>query len=72
MSIYPYVLWGYHPRLKGPLGVVPIKLSGGDLGQVKAARRRYEHDYPGMKTGIYRSGDAPEGLRAQCKADGYQ
>lgn len=72
MPIYPYMLWGYHPRLCGPDGSVkPLKLSGGDMRHVKARRTGWERDYPGIVTGIYKTGVAPEGLRAQCKADGY-
>lgn len=72
-QIYRYMLWGYHPSLRGPAGVVPVKLAGGDrIGYLLRRARDYEASYPGIKTGIYTTGQPPEGLRAQCRADGYQ
>lgn len=65
------VLWGFHPRYKGPDGSVkPIKLTAGSLGwcRVEQASRTKAG---GWTLGIYAKGDAPEGLRAQCKEAGY-
>lgn len=67
--IYPYMLWGYHPRLRGPAGMIPVKLSGGSLRQCAAAGRRWTRDYPGIKLGTYPTGAAPIGLRLQCEIE---
>lgn len=61
-----WVLWGFHLRYTGPLGVVPIKLSGGTLRQVRADRNRRDAE-GGWTLGIYKSGDEPVGLREQCR-----
>jgi hypothetical protein len=60
-----YVLWGFHPNYGGPLGIVPIKISGGTLRQVRGDYAQRERD-DGWTLGIYLEGDEPVGLRLQC------
>lgn len=67
--IYPYMLWAFTPKLKGRDGsVVPIKIAGGTMREVKSRQKSFMRDYPDAVTSIYASGVAPVGLRAQCKA----
>lgn len=56
-----FTLWGY----KASYGLTePIRLSGGALRECRADQRMRESE-GGWLLGIYRQGDAPEGLRAQ-------
>jgi hypothetical protein len=61
-----WVLWGFHPNYGGPLGIVPLKLSGGTLRRVRGDQTRRERE-GGWTLGIYEAGQAPVGLRIQCR-----
>lgn len=72
MAIYDFMLWGWHPDYKGPDGsVIPIKLAGGSWLDVRAAMNQRKRESKLWRLDIYRSGVEPEGLIAQCIADGY-
>ncbi len=70
--IHDWVLWGFTPKWRSPDGTVqPLKVAAGTQREMRSRQKSFLKDYPDGTAGIYRSGDAPVGLRAQCKAAGY-
>lgn len=70
--IHDWVLWAFTPRWQGPNGTVqPLKVAAGTMKEMRTRQRSFHDDYRDGQSSIYRSGDAPVGLRAQCKAAGY-
>lgn len=66
--IHNYVLWGFHRLYLGPDGSMqPLRITAGSLAWCKV-EQSYRSRQGGWTMAIYRAGDAPTGLRAQCEA----
>jgi hypothetical protein len=66
-KVAEWVLWGFHPSYNGPMGVVPIKLAGGNRRSVNASRASRLREDDRWTLAVYPAGAEPVGLRILCR-----